>query len=133
MFLKIHTGDVNQPITLSINIICKEVSLVGISTSYYDCILRFGGGGEVLDPSLLLLKLFNPLSTNPTKWSNTFKQFVGKLPTNCLSVFDHFVKLALKGLRYIDQQASYARVDLCIINFTSHKTQTKKSIKNVFR
>ena len=41
---------------------------------------------------------FNPLSANPTKWSNTLKQFVGNLPTNCLSVFDHFVKLALKGL-----------------------------------
>ena len=33
----------------------------------------------------------NPLSANPTKWSNTFKQFVSKLPTSCLSVFDHFV------------------------------------------
>ena len=33
----------------------------------------------------------NPLSAKITKWSNTFKQFVGKLPTNCLSVFDHFV------------------------------------------
>ena len=43
--------------------------------------------------------LFNPLSANPTKWSNTLKQFVGKLPTNGLSVFDHFVGLALKGLR----------------------------------
>ena len=43
---------------------------------------------------------FNPLSDNFTKWSNTFKQFVGKLPTNCLSVFDHFVGLALKGLRW---------------------------------
>ena len=40
----------------------------------------------------------NPLSVNPTKWSNTLKQFVGKLPTNCLGVFDHFVGLALKGL-----------------------------------
>ena len=40
----------------------------------------------------------NPLSANPTRWSNTLKQFVGKLPTNCLSVFDHFVGLALKGL-----------------------------------
>ena len=38
------------------------------------------------------------LSVNPTKWPNTLKQFVGKLPTNCLRVFDHFVKLALKGL-----------------------------------
>ena len=41
----------------------------------------------------------NPLSANPIKWSTTLKQFVGKLPTNCLSVFDHFVKLAFKGLR----------------------------------
>ena len=43
--------------------------------------------------------LLNPLSTNLTKWSNTLKQFVGKSPTNCLSVFDHSVGLALKGLR----------------------------------
>ena len=39
----------------------------------------------------------NLLSVNLTKWSNTLKQFVGKLSTNCLSVFDHFVGLALKG------------------------------------
>ena len=37
-----------------------------------------------------------PLSANPTKWSNTLKQFV----SNCLNVFDHFVKLALKGLSW---------------------------------
>ena len=42
---------------------------------------------------------FNPLSAKSAKWLNTLKQFVGKLPTNCLSVFDHFVGLALKGLR----------------------------------
>ena len=41
----------------------------------------------------------NPLSANFTKWLNTLKQFVGKLPTNCLSVFHHFVELALKGLK----------------------------------
>ena len=40
----------------------------------------------------------NLLSSSFTKWSNTLKQFVGKLPTNCLSVFDHFVGLVLKGL-----------------------------------
>ena len=40
----------------------------------------------------------NPLSPNFTKWSNTLKLFVGNLPTNCLSVFGHFVGLALKGL-----------------------------------
>ena len=42
---------------------------------------------------------YNPLSVNPTKSSNTLKKFVGKLPMNCLSVFGHSVKLALKGLR----------------------------------
>ena len=39
---------------------------------------------------IIILNL-NPLSATFTKWSNTLKQFVGKLPTNCLSVFDHFV------------------------------------------
>ena len=31
-------------------------------------------------------------------WPNTLKRFVGNLPTNCLSVFRHFMGLALKGL-----------------------------------
>ena len=44
-------------------------------------------------------KLLNPLGAKPTKWSNTLKQFVGSLATNCLSVFDHFVKLMLKVLK----------------------------------
>ena len=59
-----------------------------------------GSGGEVNHSKehCRSKKPLKPLSANPTKWSNTFKQFVGKLPTNCLRVFDHFVKLALKGL-----------------------------------
>ena len=40
-----------------------------------------------------------------TKWSNTLKQYVGNLPTNCLSVFEHFVGLAFKGL---SKPASYS-------------------------
>ena len=47
---------------------------------------------------MVVLMDFNPLRVNPTKWSNTLKQFVGCLMTNCLSVFDHFVRLVLKGL-----------------------------------
>ena len=42
--------------------------------------------------------VFNPFSANFSKWSNTLKQFVDNLPRNCLSVFDYFVGLALKGL-----------------------------------
>ena len=44
------------------------------------------------------LQLIKPLSANPTKWSNTLKQFVRNFPKNCLSVFDNFVILALTGL-----------------------------------
>ena len=47
---------------------------------------------------LLIFQHPNPLNAKFTKWSNTLKQFVGNLPTNCLSVFDHFVRLALEGL-----------------------------------
>ena len=50
---------------------------------------------------------FNPLSAKPTKFSNTLKQFVGNLPTNCLSVFDHFVKLALKGLHILRTKRAF--------------------------
>ena len=48
---------------------------------------------------LLFVYLLNPLSAKLSKWPNTLKQFVANLPTNCLSVFGHFVRLALKGLR----------------------------------
>ena len=41
----------------------------------------------------------NPLSAKFIKWSNTLKQIVGKLPTICLSMFDHFSGLAFKVLR----------------------------------
>ena len=50
------------------------------------------------------MRYINPVSANFTKWSDTLKLFVGKLPTNCLSVFDHFVGLAPKGLTsYLDK------------------------------
>ena len=48
--------------------------------------------------TLLICIYVNPFSANFTKWLNTPKQIVGNLPTNCLSVFDHFAGLALKGL-----------------------------------
>ena len=51
-------------------------------------------------PNMYMTKLYvKPLSTNPTRRSNTLKQFIGKLSTNCLSVFDHFVRMGLKGLK----------------------------------
>ena len=64
----------------------RETFQLEVSSKYFHLVL--------LDKELL----FNPLSANPTKWSNTLKQFIGNLPMNCLSVFDHFVELALQGL-----------------------------------
>ena len=52
--------------------------------------------GSLLKKFHLCSLLIN-LSANIAKWSNTLKQFVGKLPMNCLSVFDHFMGLVLKG------------------------------------
>ena len=37
-----------------------------------------------------LLKVI-PLRANPTKWSNTLKQFFGKSQRVCLTIFDHFL------------------------------------------
>ena len=51
-----------------------------------------------------------PLSANPEKWSNTFKQIVGNLPTICLSLFDHFMNLALKGLNLLKQSFNIRRI-----------------------
>ena len=64
----------------------------------------------------------NSLSVNLTKWSNTLKQFVGNLPTNCFSVFDHFVRLALKGLK--TQLA-----EQYVVNFKVKRSKSKFEIK----
>ena len=63
------------------------------------------------DPVNIYLCKVNPLSANFTKWSNTPKQFVDKLPTNCLSVSGHFVGLALKGLtkETLEQDVKYVQ------------------------
>ena len=70
---------------------------------------------------------FNPLSANPTKWSNTLKQFVSILPTNCLSEFDHFVGLALKVLN-VGEQLRWMPI---ILNHIFYPTKTTGN--NIFR
>ena len=66
----------------------KELLGITINHSLY---IHFTKGSSSIFAS-------NPLSAKILKWSNTLKQFVGNPATNCLSVFDHFVGLALKGL-----------------------------------
>ena len=51
--------------------------------------------GRIVELTIMLSSVLNPLSANPTKRSNTFKQFV---QMDCLSVLDQCVGLALKGL-----------------------------------
>ena len=63
-----------------------------------------------------------PLSANPTKWSNTLKQFIGKLLTNCLSVSDHFPGLTLKWLKgFID---AHKFVNTRLLFYFTIRTQT---------
>ena len=47
---------------------------------------------------------FNTLDTNPTKWSNTLKQFVGKSRQIVWEMFDHFVGLAPKVLSLLTRK-----------------------------
>ena len=64
---------------------------------------------------------------------NTSKYQVSKLPTNCLSVFDHFVGLALKGLKSCQQTADLGiliqKLIVCIVvckgNFASASIRTQ--------
>ena len=58
---------------------------------------------------------FNPLNASRKKWANTLKQFVGKLPMNCLSVFIHFVGLALKGLSLRENVKAHPNIILQLV------------------
>ena len=73
--------------------------------------------------------IINPLSANPTKWSNTLKQFVGKLPTNCLSVSNHFVGLALKGLRMLHLSIYIIKVSVFVFFFSISILYRKGALK----
>ena len=66
--------------------------------------MLIGVDGEFQTDLVCRNETLNTLSSNPTEWSNTLKQFVGKLPTNCLSFFDHFVGLPLKGFKKVTQK-----------------------------
>ena len=81
---------------------------------------------------LNFVNYFHPLSANFTKWSNTLKQFLGKLATNCLSVFDHFVGLALKGLIIrLEKNLESTQYNACLaLTGAIRARQKKKSITN---
>ena len=63
-----------------------------------------------------------PLSANTTKWSNTPKQFVGKLPTNCLSVFDQFCEIGAKRANKEDLRGMVEKWDPVLEPPGTHET-----------
>ena len=76
---------------------------------------------------------FNPLSANPTKWPNTLKQFVGKLSMNCLSVFGHFINLALKGLTVIISVISFCIFSWCkIVELSNLSSSSKDESESIY-
>ena len=72
--------------------------------------------------------MLNPLSANPEKWSNTLKQIVGNSPTICLSVFDHFMNLALKGFKVIHPNVLWDKICKNGPN-TTYRWQPEKNLK----
>ena len=92
---------------------CHEtVKVLGITGTTY--VIQVNGTHCISHVQLALKNLLNSLSANPTKWSNTLKQFISNLPINCLSVFDHFVKLALKGLMHIMPMFSCFKITISL-------------------
>ena len=64
--------------------------------------------------------MIGPLSAKFIKWSNTLKQ-------SCLSVFDHFSGLALKGLRIALLEAFFDNVKH-ILSVTGQKANLKTEV-----
>ena len=69
----------------------------------------------LLLPKLVVVLRADPLSANPSKWSNILKQFV------CSSVFDHFLGLALTRLTIVSNGFSFKK---CFVDFALKEPQT---------
>ena len=74
--------------------------------------------------------IFNEYSGNLTKWSNILKRFVGNLPKKCLSVFDHFVGLPLKGLSW--RSEAFSEGGQGLIRICSLRSPKRNSPGSVF-
>ena len=74
----------------------------------------------------------NPLSANTTIWSNTPKQFVGKLSSDFLSLFDNFVGLALKRIILIRKKHKSQLIVANILAYNSANFSINFSYSIVF-
>ena len=108
MFLMIMKKPANNCQLLQIFSVEFEVeTMLNLSsTRIFSCKYKVSGSRELslnaLTNALYSAFMFiNYFSANPTKWSKNLKEFVDELLTSCLSVFDYFLGLPLKGLIYI--------------------------------
>ena len=78
-----------------------------------------------LEANVFFLTIEAPIPQN----GQTLKQFVGDLPMNCLSVFNHFVKLALKE---ICDQAKIDEIKIFFEEvFKCHKGKSFTNLSNI--
>ena len=69
-------------------------------------------------------RFVNPLSTNPTKWSNTLKLFF------FVCACDHFIGLALKGLKASFENFAYNPAYTSLTYFTSFTYMFKSDLRS---
>ena len=101
-FVRHHKTVLKKEISPDMPNIFLEVKL-----NFRCCIYTFtlwDCGYKLLIPRVLERNFFffniNPLGTNPSQWFKHTQKIRRLLQTKCLSLFDHFVWFALKGLRW---------------------------------
>ena len=90
------------------------------------CILWLPEASQTNANNRVKVTILNPevniLNANPTKWSNALRQKNCKLPTNCFSVFDHFVGLVLKVLIACNSFQNFSYQSQCTVLLQSYCT-----------
>ena len=86
----------------------------------------------MMEPFLQNVSLFNPLSANPHKMvKHTQNTILRQQPTSCVTMFDHFVGLALKGLTVFDHFVGLALKELSKASRSLDKFSVFKNGSNI--
>ena len=107
-----HLQTTMQVLIHSLNLQKEILFLIYVGNWFHICGPR---AATLLLPILVVVLRTDPLSANPSKWSNILKQFVSS------SVFDHFLWLALTRLTIISNGFSFKK---CFVNFLLKELQT---------
>ena len=86
----------------------------------------------MMEPFLQNVSLFKPLSANPHKMvKHTQNTILRQQPTSCVTVFDHFVGLAFKGLTVFDHFVGLALKGLSKASRSLDKFSVFKNGSNI--